>query len=76
MKEMKMDEDWEKLLEACPDKISPPELAALIANIVNMYEFPHFWPMMAAQISHLLQEHEAVCDAEDFLNRVTKGTMH
>jgi len=75
-----MDEEIENVLLQCPEKISPPQLAALIANIVNMYEFPHLWPMISAQVGHMLQEHvlvtEAVEDAENFMHRITKGTIH
>ena len=76
-----MDEDAiEKLLEKFPSQISPPELTALIANIVNMYGFPHLWPMLALQITNLLHERSVVCeaveDAEDFMNKIKKGKMN
>ena len=72
----KLDEAIRKVLRECPEKISTLDLAVLIANIVNVYGFEHLWPTVVFQTTELLKEHEAVDDADDFLNRITKGKMH
>ena len=75
-----LDQTIKNILKDLPEKISPPDLAVLMANIVNIYGFAHLWPMVALQITDLINEHETTCeavdDADDFLNRITKGKMH
>jgi hypothetical protein len=41
-----------------------------------VYGFEHLWPTVVFQTTELLKEHEAVDDADDFLNKITKGKMH
>ena len=72
----KLDEAIRKVLRECPEKISTPDLAVLIANIVNVYGFEHLWPTVVFQTTELLKEHDAIDDADDFLNKITKGKMH
>ena len=71
-----LDEAVKDILELCPKQISPQNLAIIIANIVNIYGFSNLWPMVSAHTYELLGEHAAVDDADDFLNRITKGKMH
>ena len=72
----KLDEAIRKVLMECPDKISTPDLAILIANIVNVYGFQHLWPMVVFETTTLLKENKAVEDAEDFMDKITKGKLH
>jgi hypothetical protein len=71
-----MDEAIRKVLMECPDRISTPDLAILIANIVNVYGFQHLWPMVVFETTTLLKENKAVEDAEDFMDKITKGKLH
>ena len=72
-----LDKAITKILSECPEKISTPDLAVLIANIVNVYGFEHLWPIVALQTTELLDENEsrneALEDADDFLDKITKG---
>jgi hypothetical protein len=72
----KLDEAIRKVLMECPDKISTPDLAILIANIVNVYGFEHLWPMVVFETTNLLKENNAVQDADDFMDKITKNKMH
>ena len=72
----KLDEAIRKVLMECPDKISTPDLAILIANVVNVYGFEHLWPMVVFETTTLLKENKAVEDAEDFMDKITKGKLH
>tara|TARA_R110000787_G_scaffold142728_1_gene256393 strand:- start:504 stop:785 length:282 start_codon:yes stop_codon:yes gene_type:complete len=75
-----IDEAVKEILEVCPKNISPPQLAVIIANIVSVYNFTHLWPMVVIKTSALLQEHEIVCealeDADDFMEKFSKGKLH
>ena len=69
-----------KILESCPKEMSPPTMSAIIANIINLYNFSHLWPLVVAQTTTMLEMHEtetdAIEDADDFLKKITKGSMH
>ena len=72
-----------KILESCPKEMSPPTMSAIIANIINLYNFSHLWPMVVAQTTAMLELHQceedatdAVEDADAFLDKITKGSMH
>lgn len=72
----KLDETIRKVLNECPEKISTPDLAILIANIVNVYDFEHLWPTVVFETTNLLKENNAVQDAEDFMKKITKRQQH
>ena len=69
-----------KILESCPKEMSAPTMSAIIANILNLYNFSHLWPLVVAQTTTMLEMHEtetdAIEDADDFLKKITKGSMH
>mgnify|MGYP000247548861 FL=1 len=75
-----LDEAVKEILEVCPKNISPPQLAIIIANIVSVYNFSHLWPMVAIKTTALLLEHETVSealeDADDFMEKFSKGRLH
>ena len=75
-----LEKSIQEILDACPSEMSPPQLAAIIANIINVYNFAHLWPIVSAQTSTLLYNHEtiedAVSDAEEFLKRIARNTLH
>tara|TARA_R110002167_G_scaffold189213_2_gene391357 strand:- start:855 stop:1079 length:225 start_codon:yes stop_codon:yes gene_type:complete len=71
-----LEEIIKKVLLECPKNISTTDIAVLIANIINVYDFAQRWPTIVVQTTEMLKEHEAVKDAEEFLINVARGRMH
>jgi len=75
-----MEKSINDILDVCPQEMTVPDICAVIANMVNLYKLSPVWPLIAAQISALLETQgiveEAVEDATNFLNKAVKNSMH